>query len=88
VNIEVRRRQYAEVMVRDRGIGIAADRQREVFERFQRLDSAQARHAAGVGLGLPMSRDLAALNGGSLTLEHSEPGRGSAFVLRLPVRDS
>ncbi len=87
VTIEVRRRAYAEVMVRDRGIGIAADRQREVFERFRRLDPTLPHYTAGVGLGLPISRDLAVANGGSLTLEHSEAGRGSAFVLRLPVHD-
>jgi len=88
VTIEVRRRTYAEVVVRDRGIGIAADRQREVFERFRRLDPAWPQYTAGVGLGLPMSRDLAVLNGGSLTLDHSEPGRGSVFMLRLPVHDA
>jgi signal transduction histidine kinase len=87
VTIEVRSRAYAEVVVRDRGIGIAADRQREVFERFRRLDSTQPHYTAGVGLGLPISRDLAVANGGSLMLEHSEPGHGSTFVLRLPVRD-
>jgi signal transduction histidine kinase len=85
VTVEVRRRASAEVVVRDRGIGIAADRQREVFERFTRLDSAPSRYTTGVGLGLPMSRDLAIANGGSLTLDHSEPGQGSTFVLRLAV---
>jgi len=85
VTIEVRRRASAEVVVRDRGIGIAADRQREVFERFTRLDSAPSRYTTGVGLGLPMSRDLSIANGGSLTLDHSEPGHGSTFVLRLAV---
>ncbi len=87
VTIEVRRRTHAEVIVRDRGIGIAADRQRQVFERFRRLDSARPRYTAGVGLGLAISRELAVVNGGSLTLDHSEPGHGSTFVLRLRVRD-
>ena len=73
--------------MRDRGIGIAADRQRAIFERFNRLDSTPPRFTSGIGLGLPISRDLAALNGGTLTLDHSEPERGSVFVLRLPVRD-
>jgi signal transduction histidine kinase len=87
VTIEVRRRAYAEVVVRDRGIGIAADRQCEVFERFRRLDSSRPRYTSGVGLGLPISRELAVVNGGSLALDHSEPAHGSTFVLRLPVRD-
>jgi signal transduction histidine kinase len=59
VTIEVRRRAYAEVVVRDRGIGIAADRQPEVFDRFRRLDSTHPRYTAGVGLGLPISREEA-----------------------------
>jgi signal transduction histidine kinase len=83
VTVEVRRRASAEVVVRDWGIGIAADRQREVFQRFTRLDPA--RYTTGVGLGLPLSRDLAIANGGSLILDHSEPGHGSTFVLRLAV---
>jgi signal transduction histidine kinase len=86
VTIAVRRQQHAEVIVRDRGIGLAADRQRAIFERFTRVGDRRSWFTAGLGLGLPMSRELAMLNRGSLTLDHSEPGGGSIFVLRLPVR--
>ena len=56
-----------------------------MFERFHRVDGAVS-HPAGLGLGLSISRELAKLNGGTLVLERSVPGRGSVFVLRLPSR--
>jgi signal transduction histidine kinase len=86
VTVAVRRREGAEVFVSDRGAGIPANRQREVFERFNRIADAGETVTPGLGLGLPLSRELAMLNGGSLALDHSEPGQGSVFVLRLPVR--
>jgi signal transduction histidine kinase len=82
VTIAIRQNERAEVVVTDRGIGIAADRQRAIFERFTRLGDTRSQFAAGLGLGLPLSRELAMLNGGSLILEQSRPGRGSVFVLR------
>jgi signal transduction histidine kinase len=86
VIVAVRRRDRAEVFVSDRGVGIPANRQREVFERFNRIEDANSPATPGLGLGLPLSRDLAMLNGGTLALDHSGPGQGSVFVLRLPVR--
>jgi signal transduction histidine kinase len=85
VTVAFRRRESADVFVTDRGIGIAADRQRAIFERFVRLDDPRLRSAVGLGLGLPLSRELAELNGGSLSLVHSAPGLGSVFVLRVPL---
>ena len=85
VTVVVRPGPDVEVVVRDRGIGIAAERQRAIFERFERLSGDAPRFTAGLGLGLPISRDLARLNSGSLSLEHSAPGEGSIFVLRLPA---
>lgn len=85
VSIAFRCRESADVFVTDRGIGIAADRQRAIFERFVRLDEARSHFTAGLGLGLSLSRELAELNGGSLSLAHSAPGLGSVFVLRLPL---
>jgi two-component system phosphate regulon sensor histidine kinase PhoR len=55
-----------------------------IFERFARLDNAAAGQPPGTGVGLYIGRALAERQGGSLTLERSEPGRGSRFVLRLP----
>jgi signal transduction histidine kinase len=84
VSIVVRRRLQVEVAVRDYGIGIPPDRQERIFEAFCRADEAPDVRGPGLGLGLALGRRLAELNGGSLDLEHSAPGEGSTFVLRLP----
>ncbi len=65
--------------VSDRGDGIPADRQAEIFEAF-RSSSPEQR---GTGLGLTLSRQLARLMGGDLTVT-SEPGAGSTFILDIP----
>ncbi len=64
----------------DHGRGIAPHDQERIFEEFVQLDDAGG---TGTGLGLPISRRLAQLLGGSLTVE-SEPGRGSRFRVELP----
>jgi signal transduction histidine kinase len=83
VTVEVRGGDAVEVAVLDRGHGIPRDQHERVFERFHRVDVGAARSAAGLGLGLTISRELAYLNGGELVLERSAPGQGSVFVLRL-----
>ncbi|QKG59202.1 response regulator (plasmid) [Hymenobacter sp. BRD128] len=70
------------VTVRDTGPGIAAAEQARVFERFYQSPQQQAQ--GGTGLGLALSRELATLLGGSLTLV-SETGQGAAFTLRFPA---
>jgi signal transduction histidine kinase len=71
----------AEVLVRDRGIGIAAGEQARIFERFERADGA--RGYGGFGLGLWIVRELVTAHGGSIAVE-SAPGAGSTFRVRLP----
>jgi signal transduction histidine kinase/HAMP domain-containing protein len=72
------------LIIEDRGVGIARDKQDKIFERFFRIDDPGLGPQPGTGLGLFISRELAERHGGSLTLEFSELGRGSTFVLRLP----
>jgi two-component system, OmpR family, sensor kinase len=70
--------------VTDRGPGMTPDQASHVFDRFYRTDGARTRASGGAGLGLAIAASLAAAHGGELTVD-TEPGRGAAFQLRLPL---
>lgn len=83
VRVEVREKGgRAEVVVSDTGVGIPEEQLPLVFERFYRVDKARTR--GGAGLGLAIARQIAEAHGGSIEAQ-SEPGRGSTFVLRMPL---
>lgn len=71
--------------VADTGIGIPAEHHARIFEEFSQVDSPIQRKVKGTGLGLPLSKRLAELLGGSIELE-SSPGEGSKFSVRIPLR--
>lgn len=70
--------------VEDTGIGIDPEEQQRLFLPYEQADSSMTSVGGGIGLGLSISRQLAALHNGSLEVE-SEPGRGSRFRLTLPL---
>jgi PAS domain S-box-containing protein len=72
------------VRVADQGIGIPADYQAHVFDRFYRVDNSASRRTGGTGLGLAICRALVTEMGGRIWVE-SEPGVGSTFSFSLPT---
>ena len=73
------------VSVRDSGIGIAGDNLPHVFEMFSQAQPAMMLSQGGLGIGLSLSKGLVELHGGSIEAHSDGPGRGSEFIVRLPV---
>ena len=75
------------VHVSDSGIGISPEQVKTIFDSFQQADGSTTRSYGGTGLGLTITRKLARLMGGDLSVV-SEPGRGSVFTLRFMAKES
>ena len=87
VEVEVERRAHeVAFMVVDTGPGMTAEQREQAFDLYRRLEQDERSTVLGTGLGLPISRQLAQLLGGSLELD-SRPGQGCRFTLRLPCRE-
>lgn len=78
---------YAQLSVRDAGIGLPPDMLSCVFEPFVQVDQSLSRSLGGLGIGLTMVRNLAELHGGTASARSEGLGKGSTFYVRLPVMD-
>ena len=76
---------YAEIRVRDEGIGIDARVLPHVFDLFLQADRSLDRSQGGLGIGLTIVKHLVELHGGSIEAHSEGLGRGSEFVVRLPI---
>jgi signal transduction histidine kinase len=76
--------EMARVAIIDRGIGIRPEDQAKLFTRFGRVENPDTLRTPGTGLGLWLSREIARMHHGDLTLV-SEAGKGSTFTLEIPV---
>ena len=75
---------WIELSVSDTGIGMTPEQQAKLFEEFTQADATTAQRFGGTGLGLVITRKLARMMGGDVTVT-SEPGKGSVFTVRLPA---
>jgi two-component system sensor histidine kinase SenX3 len=78
------RGKLAEIVVRDKGIGISALEQDRIFERFYRVDQSRSRKTGGTGLGLSITRNIIQKHFGQITVK-SKINSGSSFRIRLPL---
>ena len=76
---------HLELSVADNGNGIAASFLPHVFDRFKQADASTTKVHGGLGLGLAITRNLVEMHGGTITVESEGLGRGSTFVVRLPL---
>ncbi|GLI95396.1 ATP-binding protein [Methylocystis echinoides] len=73
------------VRITDTGVGIPADMLSRIFELFTQVDRTVGRSQGGIGLGLTLARRLVELHGGDIEARSEGVGRGSEFIVRLPL---
>ena len=80
-------RQADEVVVtiKDTGIGIPPDKLENIFEMFSQVDTALERSQGGLGIGLTLVKRLVEMHDGTVEARSAGPGRGSEFIVRLPI---
>jgi signal transduction histidine kinase len=78
-------REWLRIAVSDTGVGMTLDEVKKAFEPFTQLDGSRTRVQGGMGLGLSITSRTAGVLGGEIAAV-SEPGTGSTFTLRVPMR--
>jgi PAS domain S-box-containing protein len=76
---------YAQVKIKDTGMGIASDFLPHVFDRFRQEDGSSTRRHGGLGLGLAIVKSLVELHGGTILVESLGVGKGATFTVQLPL---
>ena len=74
-----------EVTVKDDGSGIPQDKLEKIFDMFTQVDSNSERSQGGLGIGLTLVKRLTEMHGGSIEAQSAGEGRGSQFIVRLPI---
>ncbi|MBP1616877.1 MAG: hybrid sensor histidine kinase/response regulator [Bacteroidetes bacterium] len=80
--------EYFEIIVSDSGIGIQEDKIEKIFERFYQIDNAQINVNFGTGIGLHLAKNLVELMHGKIFAQNKVVGKGSEFIIRLPLGNS
>jgi signal transduction histidine kinase len=77
--------EVALVKIKDTGIGIPKDEQKNIFQRFYRVDKSRSRETGGMGLGLSIAEWIANIHQGRIEVD-SELNKGSTFTVYLPIQ--
>jgi PAS domain S-box-containing protein len=83
--VMAREHDEAILRIRDTGVGLSADMLESVFEPFTQVERSLERSEGGLGIGLTLARRLVELHDGNLSARSDGPGRGSEFIVRLPI---
>ncbi|MCA1588881.1 MAG: PAS domain S-box protein [Acidobacteria bacterium] len=76
---------YAEIRIKDTGIGVGPEQLPVIFEMFVQADTSLERTQGGLGIGLTLVKRLAEMHGGSVEARSEGTGKGSVFIVRLPL---
>jgi two-component system, OmpR family, phosphate regulon sensor histidine kinase PhoR len=87
IDIAIRRNNgFVELSVADNGVGIPESEQQKIFDKFFRGSDPSVRRIRGSGIGLAITKHVAEIHDGEILVK-SEPGAGSTFTLRVPIRE-
>lgn len=79
---------HAVIRVQDNGMGMTQEQLSHLFEMFEQAPAARARSEGGLGVGLAIAKGLVELHSGTIEARSEGPGRGSEFVVRLPLGEA